>query len=208
MTHTMTQAVQQLLVPPLLWFFFIGGVFSIAVGIGLVGFSSRMFSLFDIMNRWVSFRKASKPMAIQRESWPFVERHRRWFALVFIVASLFSIVNLVSRIDMPRLGILASAKLQVPLSYVEWMLSSMWWFLLLGSVLTIMVGIALGFFPAAMGKLEKQSGRWYSSRNLAKGADTMHTPLDKLVLKHPRILGAIIVIAALVNVVAVGNHLF
>jgi hypothetical protein len=151
-------------------------------------------------------------MAIPKDSWPFFERHRRWFALVFIVASIFSIVNLVWRIDMPRVVSQVSAKLHVPLSFADWIIGSMWWFMLIGGVLTAAVGVALGvfpkFFPKAMGDFEKWSNRWYSSRNVAKGADTMHTPLDKLALKYPRTLGLIIVVAAVANVVAVGNRLF
>lgn len=208
MTHAMTQAVQQLLVPALLWFFFIGGVFSIAVGIGLVCFSSRMFLLFDTMNRWVSFRRVFKPVAIQRDSWPFFERYRRWFALVFIVAGIFSIINLITRIDIHQLSVLAGGGLTLPPAFAEWIFSSMWWFLLIGSVLAIVVSVMLGFFPAAMHKLEQQSGRWYSSRHISKGADAMHTPLDRLTLKYPRALGGVIVITAVVNVIVVGRQLF
>lgn len=204
----MTQAVQQLLVPPLLWFFFIGGIFSVAVGIGLICFSARMFSMFEIMNRWVSFRRALKPVAIQRDSWPFVERHRRWFALVFIVASIFSIFNLIAQIDIHQVSSLANGKLKISPVFVEWIVSSMWWFLLIGSVVTIAVGVVLGFFPEAMRRLETQSGRWYSTRHVSKGMDAMHTPLDKLVFKHPRIFGAVIVVAALVNLIVVGRRLF
>jgi hypothetical protein len=208
MALTTAQAAQQLIVPALFWFFFIGGLCSVAVGVGLVCFSSRMFSLFDVMNRWVSFRRAFKPMAIPKDSWPFFERHRRWFALAFITASIFSIINLMWRIDMPRVVSQVSAKLHVPLSFADWIVGSMWWLMLIGGVLTTVVGVALGFFPEAMRNIEKRSNRWYSSRNVAKNADTMHTPLDKLALKYPRTLGVVIVVAAAANVIAVGNRLF
>lgn len=208
MTDTMTHMAQQLLVSPLLWLLFIGGVFSVAIGIGLVCFSSRVFSFCDRMNQWVSFRRALKPAAIPRDSWPFFERYRRWFALVFIVASIFSITHLITRIDAHQLGMLASSRLQVPPAFAEWIFSSVWWFLLIGSVLTIAVSVMLGFFPAALHKLDQQSGRWFSLRHTYKDVDLMYTPLDKLAYRYPRALGGLIVIAALANVIVVSRQLF
>jgi hypothetical protein len=159
------------------------------------------------MNQWVSFRQVSKPMAVPRDSWPFVERHRRWFALVFIVASLFSIANLLWRLDVYALTVLASTRYHVPVSFAAWIIKSVWWFLLIGSVLTTVVGIGLGFFPEAVRRVEQWSNRWYSSRHVSKVADVQHTPLDKLALTHPRWLGAIIIVIALGNVIAIGRRL-
>lgn len=204
---TTTQAVQQLLFPPVLWFFFIGGIFSIAVGIGLIGFSSRTYVLFERMNRWVSFRQASRPMAVPRDSWPFIERHRRWFALVFVVAGIFSVYNLIWRLDIGKLVVMASGKYQVPAVFAAWLAASAWWFLLIGSVVTVLVGIGLGFFPAAVKRVEQWSDSWYSSRHVTRQADVMHTPLDRLAMRHPRWLGLAIVVVATGNVIAIGNRL-
>jgi hypothetical protein len=209
-THTMTttQAAQQLLFLPLLWFFFVGGIFSLTVGIGLICASGRTFSFFDAMNRWVSFRQAGKPMAIPINSWPFFERNRRWIALVFILASLFSIWNLTTQLHLQNMIAVFSLRFGAPPSFIAWIVGSLWWLLLIGSVTAIGFGIALGYFPKAMDRMEQWSSRWYSSRHVTKEAEAMHTPLDQLTLNHPRAVGAFIVAAALANVVAIGARLF
>ncbi len=210
MTPVTTQVIN-LIVPPVLWFFFIGGIFSMAIGIGLICFSSRVYQLFDRMNRWVSFRQVSKPMAIPRDSWPFMERNRRWIALVFIVASLLSIANLLWRLDAAALaGMagLASVKYHVPRAFAIWLITSAWWFLLIGSGVAALVGVGLGFFPQTVKRVEQWPGLWFSPRNMTKGAETQYTPLDKLALTHPRWLGTIIVVVALGNVIAIGHRLF
>jgi hypothetical protein len=205
---TVAQALQQLLFPPLLWFCFIGGIFSFAVGIGLLFFSSRMYALFAVMNSWVSFRKVSRPMALPRDSWPFFERNRRVIAVVFIAASILSVFNLVWLLDLDKVVQVVRMKSGLPDSFIAWIVSSLWWLLLFGSLLTAVVGTALGFFPKAMLAMEQWSNRWYSSRNVAKGADDMLTPLDTLAQTHPRPLGAVIATAALGCVIAIGNRLF
>jgi hypothetical protein len=205
---TTVQVVQYLLFPPILWFFFIGGIFSIVVGIGLVGFSSRTYVFFERMNRWVSFRQVSRPIAVPRDSWPFIERHRRWFALVFIAAGIFSVCNLIWRLDIGKLVVMASAKYHVPVAFAAWLAASGWWFLMIGSVVAVLVGIGLEFFPATIKQVEQWSDRWYSSRHVSRQADVMHIPLDRLALRHPRWLGASIIVVATGNVIAIGNRLF
>jgi hypothetical protein len=205
---TTAQTVQQLLFPPILWFFFLGGIFSIAVGVGLVGFSSRTYVFFDRMNRWVSFRQVSRPMAVPRDSWPLIERHRRWFALVFIVAGIFSVCNLIWRLDIGQLVVVTSAKYRVPVVFTAWLAASGWWFLMIGSVVTVLVGLGLGFFPETVRKVGLWSDRWYSTRHVGRPAEVMHVPLDRLALHHPRWLGASIIAVATGNVIAIGNRLF
>ena len=207
MTLTLTQAGQQTLVPAILWFFLIGAIFSLVVGIGLMCASSRMFPWFNTMNRWVSLREAGKPMAVPRDSWPFFERHRRWIAVVFIAGGLLSILNLILRLDLPTMIGITSAKVHMSTGFIAWLMSSMWWLLLLGSALAIVVGVMLGFFPKTIARLEQLSNRWYSTRHVAKSADVMHNPLDRLVARYPRALGAFIAIAALINVVLIGMRL-
>jgi hypothetical protein len=208
MTLTMMQAAQQLLVAPLLWFFFFGGLVSLVVGIGLIFASGRTFTLFETMNRWVSFRKATKPLAIPRDSWPFIDRHRHLIAAAIAGGGALSILGLTLRLDLPKLVGVASLKFHVPISFIAWLASSVWWLLLVGSIVAVGVGIALGFFPNSLKQLDRWSNQWYSTRHIAKSADTMHTPLDQLARRHPRPMGIFIVVAALASVAVIGNRLF
>jgi hypothetical protein len=205
---TTTQAAQQLFGPSLLWFCFLGGLFALAVGVGLVCFSSRTFAVFERMNRWISFRKGFKPMAVPRDSWPFIERHRRWFALAFVVAGACSIANLLMRLQTGKLAALISEKFRVPVAFAEWLTASGWWLLMIGSLLGVATGIALAFFPQAVNRVEQWSSRWVSTRNISRPAEAIYTPLDQLALRHPRVLGGFIVAAALVNLMVVGGRLF
>lgn len=195
----MTQTVMQWLLASLIWFFLLVGVVGFAVGLGLIFCSERMIILFEKSNQWISFRRVLKPVAIQRDSWPFVERHRRSLGLVLLIVSIFTIFNLTIGFDVERV----SSSLTMGRITAQIVVLSVWWFFLIGSVAAIMTGVLLLFFPGVVHKLEQQSGRWYSSRHLSRNLETMHAPLDSLALTYPRELGAVVAVLSLANIVLV-----
>jgi hypothetical protein len=195
----MTQIGMQLLLTPLMWFFLLAGVCGVAIGLGLIFCSGRMLTLFEKSNRWISFRRVLKPVAIQRDSWPFVEKHRRALGLVLLIVSIFTIFNLTVDLDLEQI----SRRLTMGHVAAQIVVLSVWWFFLIGSVAAVITGIMLLFFPGVVHKIEQQSGRWYSSRHLSRNMDTMHTPLDSLALTYPRELGAAVVVLSLANIVLV-----
>lgn len=198
----------QLLVPSILLFFLIGGIFSAAAGLGLIVSGARTLRFFDQMNRWVSWRRTTKQMAVSRDLWPWLQRYRIAFAVIIVVASAYSAFNLIARDLTAVLANLIGAGLNVPNAFAAWIVSGLRWFLILGSVLGIVVGVMLGLFPKALIALEQTSSRWYSSRGASKAADTMHFTLDKWVGDNPRITGWVILILALVEVIDIAALLF
>ncbi len=208
MTPMTKEILQQLLVPFLLIFFFIGGLFSLAVGAGLIAFRGRMFKIFTAMDRWISYRKSLKPLSVPRESWPTVHRYRIWFAAIFVADAVFSLFSLIKRIDVAALTRMVSQKSQLPPAFIGWIIESLWWLMVAGSVLALVIGLMLAFFPRALAMMETGSARWYSTRHLSKGADSMHPSIEKWVATHPRTAGILIVIGSLVEVIDIGTLLF
>lgn len=202
------EVIHQLLVPFALRTFFIGGLFSLLVGFGLIVASAPTLRIFATMNRWVSYRTKLKPLSIPRDSWSMVEKHRRWFALVFIVAAIYALYHLTMTINAAAVAQYIAIKLHVPRLFAAWITASLWWFMIIGNALAVLIGVMLGFFPATMASLETDSKRWYSFRTASKGADAMHLSLDQWVAAYPRTAGAIIVIASLVEVIVVGVRVF
>lgn len=186
----------QLVVPVVFLFFLISGLFGVGLGIGLVVFRARVFRLFGPMNRWVSARKSLEPMEARHEIEPFVHKYRRWFSALFIIGGTFSIFMLVVKVDAAAVASVFGAR---RFSFIgPWVIQSLATLLIVGSVLAIAIGIILGFFPRALGALEMRANRWYSSRQIAKGADEMHLPLDRWFESSPRTAGWILAVAALI----------
>ena len=201
--------VGEILVPVVFLFFLVSGIFGVGLGIGLVVFRGRVFHLFGPLNRWVSARKSLEPMEARHEIEPFVRKYRRWFSALFIIGGAFSIFMLVAKVHATAVAsVFGAGRFSVigPL-----IIQSLGALLIVGSVLSIAIGILLGFFPRALVALEMRTNRWYSSRQMVKGADEMHLPLDRWFESSPRAAGCILAAAALIltvnsAIVLLGRH--
>jgi hypothetical protein len=196
MPLTHNALIDQLLIPALFLFLLVAGIAGAALGAALIVFRGRVLHLFGPMNRWVSARRTLAPLETVHNVDPAVYRYRRWFSAVFIVGAAFSMIMLIGKLDVAAVVSLFGGH---RFSFVgPWLVESLEWTLLLGSVLAIVVGVILGFFPRMLGVLEMRANRWYSPRRIGKGADEMVLTLDRWVEYSPRIAGWIISVAAVI----------
>jgi hypothetical protein len=187
--------VDEILIPSVFLFFLISGIFGFVFGLGLALFKARALRLFDPLNRWISARRSFEAIDTPRDIEPFFHRHRRVFAVIFVLGGLFAIVMLALVVDADDV---ATAFGVGRLSMVgAWVIRSVTTLLIIGSLLAIAVGIVLAFFPQQLGRLEARSNRWISSRQIAKGADRMHLPLDRWFEAAPRAFGLGLALCAL-----------
>jgi hypothetical protein len=185
----------QLLVPALFIFFLIAALFALAFGLGLIVFRTRAFRSLGPMDHWVSARKSLAPFETRREIEPFVYQHRRWFSVVFIVGGLFSGLMLSGKV--PALAVARLFGVGEPHMLSTWVVESLGVLMIAGSMLAVVIGVLLGFFPPQLRALESKANRWVSSRKLAKGADQVHLPLDRWFHDSPRTAGCLLAVAAL-----------
>jgi len=177
----------QILLPAAARFVFFIAIVGIAVGVGLALVSARMLALLDSMNRWVSTRRRFRWVEVPREVGHVAYEYRRWIGPLLVLCAGYSIFVLLGSIDSRRVvGAIGST---LPSGYVLWMVESAIWFLVLGSAATIVVGTMLVFFPSRLSTLEERLNRWYSTRRMAQGSDTLRTPLDSMAQAYPRTAG-------------------
>jgi hypothetical protein len=205
MPHFDNYIIDQLLLPSLTLFFFVGGVFAVAVGVGLIASSGMVLRLFGPMNYTVSTRQSFKQMAATRDSGTFVWKYRRLIGAIFVVGAAYSIYGLIARVDSS--AVVTMFNLKLPMPFVLSLVDAARLFLIAACTVSIAVGILLGFFPDAMRAIEKQSSHWYSTRQLAPGAETMNLAFDNWVAAFPRTAGWIIVFPAIGIVVYFGSQL-
>ena len=184
-------------------FFFISGFALLAVGLLLVVNSAAALRFFDGMNRWVSMRRATRPLEIARDTQPLVQRHRYLIAAFVIAAGVFAISGLLTQYDArAAVRMFGLDALRPALAF--WLADSARWLLVAGNALGIVVGLLLVFSPGRLKALEARGGDWYSERRVVKGADAMNTGLDAQVAARPRAAGIIIIVLALLLVGAFG----
>jgi hypothetical protein len=202
MISTDQSVVAQLLFPVITTAFFVLGVAGLVVGIGLIVSSPAMFRFFSVMNRWISLRRPLKPLEVPRDLDPVVGRNRVVLGVLLTVGALVSLYGLLVRIDSQALA--TALRFDLPGAYVVWLVDSLRWFLIVGSVLALAVGVLLLVSPRTLAPVLSTADYWYSTRQAAAGAEKMNLALDNWVRDHPRAAGWVIVAGALVVVVNFG----
>ncbi len=198
-----SQAFTQWIAESLAIFFLLGGFAVLAVGLGLFFRTGKTLQLFGRMNRWVSLRRATRPLEIMRDTRPAVLRHRRWIAAAFILGGAFALYGLLAQFDARAVIYVYRLDFFKP-SFATWAVDSARWILLVGNVIAIVIGLALAFSPAAVAKLEAAGSQWYSERKATRGADDLRTPLDQRVLSYPRYSGLVMMFFGLVLILTFG----
>ena len=190
-----TSVVNELIAPSILLFLLLGSFAGVALGSGLLASSSATFVLLRKLNRWVSTRRALKPVEIPREMKAGLT-HSRWFGVAFTAAGAYSLYALLVQVGTMRVSVTLHLGTFGAIG-VETLL----WFLVVGSVLAVAAGAMLLLFPRSWNAIEAVANRWVSTRRLAHEGDTMRLPLDRLVEAYPRKAGwAILVLSVLATI--------
>src|SRR6185503_6045018 len=161
--------------------------------------SAATLRFFDTMNRWVSTRRALKPLEIPRHVGSPTARKPRWIGVVLLIAGAYVVVALWQLDDAKMAAIAYGARYTVA---AEILLRTIRWCMVAGGLGTVAVGVMLLFFPRAYFAFEARANHWYSTRQAITGGDTAHMTLDRWVAAYPRFSGA--AIAGLSVVAALG----
>jgi hypothetical protein len=165
----------------------------LVLGACLLLFPERTLARLRHMNRWVSSRRAIKPLEVQRTALQETRGRRLWLGLVLAAVGAYALIVLVWNVDPGRVAAaLAADPKYSPTAVV---VESGRWILVAGSTVCIAIGLMMAFAPRAMESFEAWSNRWVSSRRALQGADTMYVPFDRLAERFPR--GFAILILAL-----------
>jgi hypothetical protein len=200
--------LKQLVLPFFLWFFFVFGLISLAVGMGVLLKPEPTRRLSEIMNRWVSTRRGLKWLEVPRSEEGLLDRFRRPFgalAIPILAYSTFVLITLGdmrSFVDALRLGNNSNAVL------VLIVMDTVRWCLIVFGLAAIVASVMLIFFPNALKTVKMPADHWFSIRSLLAGGDDMRMGLDTWVLGRPRAMGGLILVGAVVVVFSFGLMLF
>ncbi|HUF19540.1 MAG TPA: hypothetical protein VMP00_02185 [Burkholderiales bacterium] len=192
--------VDQILLPFVLWIFIVAGFAGIVLGVSLIVSGASTVRALARMNRWVSLRGGLRPMEKPHDIGAAVYRRRRWFGVAFAIGGAFTVFMLLFQVETAAVAAgLADGSRRI---VVEWAVESLKWLLITGGVLAIVTGAMLVVSPGALHALESCVNRWYSPRQLGKGADTMHLSLDRWFEAHPRTAGSLLTVSAAIVLIA------
>ena len=194
---TFLRLLEQLLVPFLMLFIFVGSLGGAALGAGLLWRTASTLRLVQGMNRWVSTRRATRPLETPHDVLP----RSKWLGAFLVAGGLFAVYYLVVRLQIPR-GALSPAD---PRFATALAVDAARWLLVAGCLVSVVMGAFVLWYPAILDRLEQRLNRWVSTRTMISAeGDRMRTPLDRVVETHPRTAGWLILLSSFAVAVAMG----
>jgi len=145
-------------------------------------------------------RSSLKPMEIPRDIDKAVYGHGRWFGGAFALGGAFVAFMLLARVDLA--AVVPALGRSAPPVIVDWIVDSLKWLLVAGGALAVIIGVMLFFSPDAVRAVDARLNRWTSTRQMGKGADTMHLMLDQWVGTHPRSGGWLLALGSAIVTIA------
>lgn len=172
----------------------------ILVGVCLLACPARTLASLQYMNRWVSSRRALKPLEVPRNIGRPVQGRRPWLGLVVGTIGAYALVVLVWNVDPAKVSAALGADPKYSLAALA--IDSMRWMLVLGSAVCVAIGLMMALAPRVLEALEAWANTWVSSRRALHGADTMYLPLDRLVERFPRASALLVLLLSATSLVA------
>lgn len=200
MLDVSSNLVSEILLSSILSIFIVTGFVGVALGIGLNISSARTLRFLKMFNHWTSARKSLKPVEIPRDIDKAIYRQRRWFGAAFAVGGAFTVFMVLFEVEFPYV-VAALSKNTTPV-IVEVLVESLKWFLILGGVLSVVVGMMMLVSTCTLPALEARFNRWYSTRKFAKGASEIRMTLDNWVEAFPRAAGVLLAIGSAIVLIA------
>jgi len=199
--------LEQLVIPVVVLTLLAGGIAGAALGIGLVLRPACTLAFIGRMNRWVSTRRALKPLEIPRSVEPSASAGARQplFGAFLVLGGATVIYVLALRLQLPRVSIAAGP------GPVLWAIAvdTIRWILITGSAAGVMLGLLLLFAPARYAAVTARLNYWYSTRKLiSPTGDAMRVTLEPKVEGNPRVAGWLIAAASLAVTLAMATLLF
>lgn len=199
-------AIDQLIIPAVVRLMFIGGVIAVVISIALMLRSPKVFQVFNLMNRYVSSRHAAKTLAIPRDSGPFIWKNLRPIGTVFSCGATYSLWGLLTGPENAQIASVLNRS--YPPDFVLWIVTSARYLLIVGCIVSFIVGALMILHPETLRTIENISARWYSPRQILHAGERMNMTLDNWVTNFPRAAGLIIVFPGLVTTLYFGELVF
>lgn len=164
---------------------------SLAYGLGLLIVPTAMLHIAQKLDRRFSGRRAMRPLEIPRVTEKFFYRHHRLVGVLLLIGiAAFFFVYFVK---FPRDTVLARLSREIGAPLAGTLVDSASTFLLAANALIGLLGLVMIFRPSLLKPFESLANRWLSTRRALRGAETVHDPLDRFTVRHPRLVGALVV---------------
>lgn len=189
-----------------LWVAMFGGLLGLSMGLLLLARPRAAFRISEVMNRWISTRQAMRPLDNSISVERAIYRSHRLVGLLLLAGALFTLYVLLIRLQGQELVWIMQRFFGTPVAL--WLANSVRIFLVVANVAAGLIAITMMVRPSALKRVEAWANRHYSGRRATRMWEIPRQGVDPLVQAHPRLMGAVLMVAGLFIVVTLGYARF
>ncbi len=180
-----------------LWLFLCCGlVIALIYGLLLLLTPRAALALSSRLNRWVSLRRAFKPLELPRPQDRRLYHYHRAVGAGLFLGSIYILYILNYHYD-HNAFIFILARDMPTHAAAAWLADSLRLLLYLFAFIGIVIGPIVFQRPSLLKGLEAQTNRWISSRRLLRFLESSYTPMEEGVEHHPRAFGLLLTLISL-----------
>lgn len=196
MTGKTTGDWMPMFIDAMLILFLLVGIVAVLLGLILLLSQKGFERLNSVLARRYSGRRAMKPLEVPHYYEAFFYRHNRWTGGVILAGALFFMLSVGLRYS--------PATAAAALPGIDWIWEGVFWALVLGNALALVIGVIILLRPSLLKPLEASANRWVSMRQAMRPLDQSHDGADRLVRQYPRASGLALLVAGLFLVATFG----
>jgi len=173
-------------------FLFLGSLFSLSVGISLLGGGRWVGALNERSKRWISTRQAFRPLDLPHNIEPSLYRWHLLVGVLMAVGAAFILYVALFALDLKAVArVLAGG----PSVLADMAIEMFWWLGVVSAAAGLVVGILMAARPQWL-----RSAAWanhiYSARRATKPLESMNLAPDGWVNSAPKLYGGIIALCS------------
>lgn len=173
---------------------FITTIVAFATGLVMIISPARMAEIKTFFDRQFSLRRALKPLDIPRYKERFYYRHHKLIGSFVVLGSLFSLSVLgLGNHAQKAMALFSQSFNRV---VVEILIQSAEWFLFLGNLFALSIGLIVLLRPSLLKGFEAQANRWLTTRPYTRPLESYHPEVDRSAMLHERLYGLFFILGA------------
>jgi hypothetical protein len=174
---------------------FILGVLLIPLGLSFLLIPDKTLQLSEKLNRWIStehiFDAINKPRYQER----LVYRHHHIFGILVMGLTALCLYMLLFYTD--RTLLLQNLLLLADTAFGQWLLESLFYIFIGTNILAFIIGLIIFIRPSMLKTLEYKTNHWVDADKKLEILDTTREFPESIILKNPRIFGALVIFGAI-----------
>jgi hypothetical protein len=171
-----------------LFFLWAGSVLAVLVGVGLVFAPAHVERINRFFGRWIDTRHFEMEIDRPRSTERYIYRHHRIAGAIFFLGASVVLYRFLLSPARERM-----ARLLAPDMFG--LFDAGIAFLVITNVCAAMIGLIVFFRPSMLREFEQHANRWISTEGVAHVFNKPQFLLDQYVLRHPRLVGLVFIIA-------------